>query len=236
MERATPILVYQMGKVGSSSVFKSLDALHDGWVIQLHDYQPHEYTRRKLRRRMVFDFATKEKQQIKVITLTREPVGRNVACLFENFVQWTGRSWNDPDISIELLKDYFINNLDHKEPLRWFDENLNAHFGIDCYAKPFSENGFQFYEHGSVSVLAMQCELPDPTKEELIDDFVGLSGFHLKHVNVGSEKPYKELYREFKEKVRFSSSYLKMMCESRYFKHFYKQAVIDEVHDRWVNH
>lgn len=234
LEKDIPILIYQMGKVASTSIFKSLQAVHGGWVIQLHDHQPDQYTRRKLKRRMVFDYALKEGKPIKVITLTREPVGRNIACLFENFIQNTGRAWADPDINVELLRQHFMKEFDHNEPLRWFDENLKAHFGIDCYSKEFSGQGYQYYENGPVSVLAMQCELPDDLKARMVGDFVGISDFTLKNANVGSKKPYSGLYGEFKDTVRFPEAYMKRMCESRYFRHFYCQDIIDKTWDRWI--
>lgn len=233
LEQGTPILIYQMGKVASTSIFRSLEARHEGWVIQLHEYEPEEYTTRKLKRRMVFDHALKYGKRVNVITLTREPIGRNVACLFENFVQWTGRSWGDPDIMLSVLEDYFLNEFDHDFPLRWFDDNIKAHFGIDCYSKPIADTGFQTFEEGPVRLLVLHCELPDVEKCRQIEAFLGISDFELQSANVGSKKPYADLYRDFKEQVRLPEAYIDKMCNSRYFTHFYSADVVESVRKRW---
>ncbi len=98
-----PILDYQMGKVGSSTVQASLKALDpDRPVYHVHFLNPSrvreiEQQRKKwfrtdkyglLRRPWLYEFLfeeiQKKKRHWKVITLIREPIARNLSTFFEN--------------------------------------------------------------------------------------------------------------------------------------------------------
>jgi len=233
LELAIPVLVYQMGKVASSTIHGSIEPVYPGWVIQIHEYEPDKITKRKLKRRMVFDWARKEGKPLDIVTLTREPIGRNVAWLFENYTSWTKCDWSDPNIKVADLERYFHEEFDQDYPLVWFDENIKKYFGIDCYSKPFSHQGWQVYQEGNVRVLAMQCELPDDSKQSLLQDFLKIDEIPLIQKNVGAKKPYATLYKDFRETVKFSEKYLRKMCDSRYFQHFYSSDVIQKVYERW---
>ena len=57
LKRATPVLVYQMGKVGSSSVGKSLAASYPGIAVNAHDFSNshHKWTVRRLYRAVMLE-------------------------------------------------------------------------------------------------------------------------------------------------------------------------------------
>ena len=101
-----PLLLYQMGKVGSKTIRRSLKPLElDRPVFHVHFLSPDrveqtEKERRKylgtdkehllkhvwqyqyLRKRMESDLDGQRKW--KIVTLTREPIGRNISTFFEN--------------------------------------------------------------------------------------------------------------------------------------------------------
>lgn len=69
--------------------------------------------------------------------------------------------------------------------------------------------------------------------ELAFDEFLGIRGLKLIQENVGHEKNYGEFYREFVEKVRFPSSYVDGMYNSKYMRHFYTNDEIAAYRLKW---
>jgi hypothetical protein len=230
LRHATPTLIYQMGKVGSKSIYHSLSKSYPGIVLHVHDFSPaHEDWRvRRLHR-----WAHAKERPINLISLVREPIGRNISAFFENFMTCTGVPYEQANFSLDQLKDIFLANYRHEIPMGWFDKRILRDFGIDVYATPFPECGFATYSRGKVRLLVMRSELTDRDKAEVIQHFLGLPDFQLFNVNIGEDKLYAETYRQFKENVKLPRDYVARLCASRYFVHFYSQDVIDRMKKRW---
>ena len=227
---AVPVLVYQMGKVGSSSIYRSLCRQYPGVVAHAHYLSSAHY--RPLVRSL-YDHALVQNRPLKVITLTREPIGRNISAFFQNFEDITGLRYAKAAYSIEELKDIFLEKYSHEDPLYWFDINLLEHFGIDVYACRFPEQGVCLYQRNNIEVLLLRLETPDDEKVAAVRQFLQLDHFNLNNINLGREKDYSRGYQEFKRSVTFPRSYLDSMYGSRYFQHFYDEAIRDSLTDRW---
>ena len=225
-----PILVFQMGKVGSTSIYESLLRVYPGVVLHAHKFYP-RHPNWKIRR--LYGFVVSKKRPLNIISLTREPIGRNISAFFQNFKRDTGVHYAKANIAIEDLGSLFLSRYKHEIPLKWFDKNIQENFGIDVYAAPFPECGFATYSNANVRLLVMRCEISDQEKVRAIHAFLGLKHFELVKRNVGEEKEYAQTYREFKNKVKLPPNYIAKFCESRYFKHFYDAAVIEKVKRRW---
>lgn len=228
--RHVPVLVYQMGKVASTSVYVSLRRVYPGLVLHAHSFmgRHQDAQMRSLYKRTIFDH-----RPLNAIVLIREPIGRNVAAFFENFERFTGVKYSQSHLSLMELKDIFLNKYPHWLPLGWFDYHINVNLGIDVYDRPFPEHGFVTFGLENIRLLVMRCEMDDALKISAIKEFLGLSDFELCNQNVGSQKEYAELYKRFKAEVRLPAWYVTMMCESRYFKHFYSSALIESVRQKW---
>jgi len=134
-----PIINYQMGKVGSSTVQASLEAMNlDQPVYHVHFLNPErvgqiEQQRRKyfrtekyalLRRPWLYEFLfeqiQKKNRHWKLITLVREPVARNVSTFFENL-----EVTNKPGSTAYVIRsDYYDFNIE-ADP-----ENLDELIGL----------------------------------------------------------------------------------------------------------
>jgi hypothetical protein len=230
LRRATPDFIYQMGKVGSSSVYHSILQQYSGAVFHAHNFFiDHEDPPI----RHLYDWVIVKERPLKVISLTREPIGRNVSAFFQNFDRDTGVPYAKSAFSIEELKAIFLLNYKHEIPLVWFDNNIRVNFGIDVFATQFSESGIATYANNNIELLIMRLEVADDEKNKAIGSFLGLDHFQLQRTNVGEEKEYSTTYNEFKRKVRFSSDYIDKMCNSKYFNHFYSQETINAVRTKW---
>lgn len=229
--REVPVLVYQMGKVGSSSVYRSLSSQYAGVVGHSHVFRADHH--RPLVRRL-YDHVMVNSQPLKVISLTREPVGRNVSAFFQNFEQFTGVPFQQSEFSVEELRDIFLQNYPHRIPLTWFDNNILSNFGIDVFSTPFRSNGIGRYHNRNIDLLVLRLEMTDEEKVAAIQDFLELDHFELININLGAKKLYSQAYNEFRSRIKLPLEYLEKMYSSNYFQHFYGKEQRQALIDRWA--
>lgn len=230
LRRATPVFVWQMGKVGSKSIYYSLSTHYPGAVLHAHRLSA---THEESEIRRLYEWAVVQQKPLDIISLTREPIGRNVSAFFENFGRDTGMSYEQASFSLGELKAIFLANYEHDTPLQWFDNNIRKHFGIDVYATPYPENGTATYGHRNVRLLVIRLEAGDAVISEAIKQFLGLTAFELIKKNVSQDKDYAMTYDAFTRTVKLPDDYIARMCESKYFTHFYSQETIDMVRKKW---
>jgi len=230
--KIVPVLVYTMGKVASSSIYLSLYRQYGGIVLFGHNiYEDHDDWRLDY----IYRRAIYEKKPIKIISLTREPIGRNISAFFQTFERNTGFKLENATFSHDELFQLFLETYDHDLPLKWFQLRLQKVFGVDVYSTPFPQSGASVYTHENIQVLVMRSELDDSEKATLICQFLETKDFHLENENVSSQKNYSSMYEQFKNKIKLPPEYINKMCESKYFNHFYPPEMIEVVRKRWEN-
>lgn len=225
-----PVLVYQMGKVASASVTKSLLRYYPGVVLKAHYFDPDHKDWRVGR---LYRWVIEGANPIRIISLTREPIGRNVSLFFQNFEKYTGVPYHKANYSLEELREFFLEKFPTRRPGHWFDNHIKNNFGIDVYVNPFPECGYATYNHKNIRLLIIRSELNDNEKVKVIRDFLGLNEFQLINRNIGAQKAYASAYEDFKRKVKLPLYYVDEMCKSKYFNHFYDQDTIDNVKQKW---
>lgn len=265
-----PLLVYQMGKVGSSTVVRSLNVLK----LDMPIYHPHflsnnriaetEAKRKKffrterysyLKRPWLYQFLRGEidkaliGEKWRIVTLTREPVGRNISTFFENLAVKTLHYGHEYEIqsdyydisptivkldALEELTDLFLSRVRHNSPLVFFDRELKAIFGIDVFAREFPKaNGYDIYEGEKADVLLIRLEDLNRCAREAFHEFLYLEDFALADTNIGSEKEYAPIYKKFKQTVTLPETYMNDMYQSKYMQHFYSQEEIKRFERIW---
>ena len=233
LNKRSPVFVYQMGKVGSQSIDFSLRNFYKGEILHGHAMYPND---KSIENRLFYNYCVIEKKPVKIITLAREPVGKNVSHFFQEFEQHTGKPFSDSAFSIEELKSIFLNtpSVRHTEPLTWFDDNILKNFDIDIFKESFpKEKGSIIINKGNVDILLMKSEITDEQKELLISSFLNLKEFKITRQNVGDEKKYMKTYSLFKREVKFESAYLDMLYLSKYARHFYTDEEIKKARSQW---
>jgi hypothetical protein len=232
LDTAPPLLIYQMGKVGSSSLEASLAPTWRGLTIKTHSVIKDKGNREDVR--LVYERVIRKGGAIFIISLVREPIERNISAFFENFERETGVKYSDSTFSIDELIHIFLQNYNHDIPLRWFDQNLKPLFDIDVYNYEFPSNGVQIIDDNNTKLLLMRCEVPNCVKESAVRDFLNIPSFSLLGSNVGSQKEYAEAYRKFKEAFIPPDWYVRRMYESRFFNHFYSEMQKNRWIERWT--
>ncbi|MEQ9287541.1 MAG: putative capsular polysaccharide synthesis family protein [Cyclobacteriaceae bacterium] len=220
-----------MGKVGSHSIGNSLEKQYNGFVCKGHVFS--KYFGELGQRKLFDNYYRKGKKKIKIISLVREPIGRNVSAFFQNFEVERGEAPDKDIYTIDNLRSIFLSEYRHYEPLSWFHFILH-HFNIDVFKREFPSQGYCLYQNNEgVELLVLRSDLEDKYKEEHIGNFLDLSNFKIERFNIGRNKSYGEVYREFVEKVKLPEWYLEMMKESIFFNHFFSKTEIEEICSHW---
>lgn len=212
-----PIYVLQMGKVASLSVASSLQTQYEGTVLHGHSFSE-DNPRGDVKK--LFKHFNHGEHRMKVISLVREPIGRNISAFFQNFERYVGVPFSESEYTASELRDIFILKYDHREPLDWFDKWILANFDIDVFQHPFPASGHMTLKNDKVDFLLMKYDLEDALKQEIIGSFAELPDFQLINNNISSKKDYSGMYAEMK-KMRMPERYVDEMLEDRFTKHFY---------------
>lgn len=192
-------VLYQMGKVGSTSVHGALlDAELDNPVYKVHflsdqgiahgekfhletlknpwEEMPHTQTTRTVREAMAADPGLK----LDVVTLVREPVRREVSEFFQ-YLQALHPELLDEDGLLKteraarvLQARFMFFKEATNYTCRWFDMEIKALFGLDVFAFPFDhDRGYTLIEQGNVRLLILRLEDLDQTLNPGLRELVG---------------------------------------------------------------
>ncbi len=241
-----PIIIYQMGKVGSSSLVRSLHACGMKNVYHVHRMNPnniskttkeHHRTRHLYHEKVgayLYRTILQQHRPVKIITPVREPVGRNISAFFENF-RYLSRNQHTPiPHTPAALLDLFLHHYPHNVPLTWFDDEMNQTLAVDVYAHPFpTEQGHMTIRQDPCDILILKVELADDSKAAAIARFLDLPAFQMKQANVGNTKDYASMYRDFLRCNRLPDRYIETMYQATYTRHFYGADEIARLREKW---
>lgn len=227
LHKATPVFIFQMGKVASSSIHYSLKKQYPGAVGHAHHIGDSNWASE------LFYNWYKRGNQIKIISPIRDPIGRNISSFFQQYSDYTKKEFEQLNLGTEKLIDDFINQYPHDVPLTWFDDNIKKYFAIDIYDKQFPVTGSATYTSNNVSLLVFRIDLDDSLKEKAIQEFLDFKSFRLCNKNVSSNKEYYATYKQFISTIKLPEAYLSKMKNSRYFNYFYSNEEINKIISRW---
>jgi hypothetical protein len=249
--RSNPLLIFQMGKVGSSSVANSLKLLDMNFVIyHVHDmsdkimdlmesnYKENwipaarpghlwegQYVKKILKKHP-------KRWNWKIITLVRDPVARNISAFFQNLFLKYGSYYFDR----KKLLNLFLNEFDHETPLVWFDREIKEVIGIDVFRKPFpKEKGYEIYQSKENSLLTIRLEDLDACASNAFREFLGIKNLKIIKSNIGNVKPYSKSYNDFLKNIKLPDAYIQKMYFSKFTRHFYTQIEIEYFIKKWSN-
>lgn len=263
LENKQTVVIYQMGKVGSSSVLRSLKALD----LNIYCYHVHALNPEEIKNiEKIYKHVTKVKgtavidphvitslylrKQLdkgpkgtkwKVISLVRDPITRNISGFFEAFDRYfpkVANEYNSNNIKMEdridELTNLFLENYNHTVPIVWFDLNLKPVFGIDVYEQEFPTSiGYKIYHGVHADLLLFRLENLNSCAHQAFTEFLGLDQFDLLSTNIAKNKPYYTAYQKFLNTIKLPDSYIDQMYTSKFAKHFYTEEEIVAFKSRW---
>ena len=240
---AAPILIYQMGKVGSSSVYHSLrQASLPNAILHLHfisedvnrhirtyesTYQiaaPYDYyLGRAIGRRLraIPDSACK------LISLVRDPMAFILSDLFQNRFQRQG-AFRSPTGGIDLsaVNAYVARRLEDPSlfnyVFEWFDRELHRVFHIDLFSQPFPvDDGYGAYQHGRTELLVIRTENLTAVGPAAIGNFLAVPRpVKLERHNVRSMSRDRDAYRAIRQAIVVPRDVCERVYASRFVQHF----------------
>ncbi|MDD1782177.1 putative capsular polysaccharide synthesis family protein [Enterovibrio sp. ZSDZ35] len=220
------VLVYQMGKVGSSSIEASLEqASIPSWHIHtFDDNEEFQMYRNTADVACFFDWHVRagyklalahrrrilqKRPSLKIITLVRDPVATVVSRFFQDLhIQFVAGKKNeaihgDMDKTLTHLVHAFEQHVRLDYFTNWFDRELKRHFGVDILQHVHdSTQAHWTIEEGGREILLMKCEAINDSAAAL-SAFLAAPDFVLTTSNDSANKWYSELYRQFKSTYRF---------------------------------
>jgi hypothetical protein len=177
--------------------------------------------------------ASLQDKQRRIITLTRDPVARNISAFFQNLDVFCHAG--DARNAGKLI-EIFFNKYNQDIPLNWFDREFREATGIDVYKHEFNkELGYSVIGNRGLEVLIIKSEISDDNKTAGLRSFLGdACGIRaISKSNVGVDKNYADVYNDFLGSVVFRDGYLDRMYHSKYVRHFYTENEIREFYARW---
>lgn len=257
LETADPILVvHQMGRAGSMT---TVNTLRDAGIA-IPVYHTHWLNRASLAERLDWlkDIPEKKhplnvkvacliadelrkvgptRRTWKLVTIVREPVGRNVSTFFlaiDRFFDDFFRRQDRGEISIAQIRDTFLERFGQERVLEWMDREIGEVFGIDVYAREFPhDKGYQIFRQGNVDLLVIKLEQLNACFQPAFEEFLGtrIPGLAMTHIT--EQDPSYSMYKRFLKEVKMPAEYLERMYSSRFARHFYRPEEIQGFIRKW---
>jgi hypothetical protein len=241
------IFIYQMGKVGSTSLTLGINnTLHvHAFYLKNHTcparlqglakfgllhivYRAEQEVMAYLVRR-----AFRQRKHSKIITLVREPVARNMSMFFHDLDAYLFAAhtncMNTRDKALptrfqdmDLLNKVFEQEFDHYYPLNWFDNEFARMTGLNIYDYDFNRDlGYCLIKKPSVEVFCLRTDKIAERMDDL-SEFCG-SKVNLTAVNRADDKWYHEVYKQFSREYSYSTDELDKIYNSQFFQHFFQK-------------
>jgi len=253
-----PILIYQMGKVGSTSITEALEKSSlDNPIFHIHWFsqeglsraeQIYKSTRdpvfrmhlqrcRLLRKKLDSRKITK----FKVITLVRDPIAREISSFFQNIELADthlidSRNRLKTDVALKLIEKKITHNLlDVIFCLNWFEGEFEPALGVDIYDYPFDkEKGYTIIHHKNMDILVIKLENLNSCFAQSMSEFLGIRiKQDMVSSNRGNEKKYAGEMQLVKDQLKLDSHAYQKIYSTKLVKHFYSQDEIDAFIAHW---
>lgn len=240
------IIILTPGKVGSSSVYKTLIKKFKS-VFHIHNFTKKSIERSILKNKKsnrgyaplhlikskhLLSLVKKNNPKIYLICLIREPISREISSIYQNIEMFENTTLNDflkinndkvaSNLTKLLLRDQYLKELDD-----WFDEQLFEHFGVDIFKLNLDE-GYDIQIFENVSFLLIRMEDLKSHFSEAISEFLPFSNDKIELIkdNIASTKFYNLDYVKLKQKIDVNKF---KVCDhyvnNKFVNHFYKNEI-----------
>jgi hypothetical protein len=256
---STRIIIFQPGKVGSLTVQASLERAYTGRMYMVEIHHAHALNHLEERERFVQRTRVDPSDSLVlirhwkelraridkypgrrwyVINLVRDPVAIKVSALFQVLYQhipdWEAQlqsgalTMSKLDELLFSKQEFGFSGLE-----TWYDTQVREIWGLDIFKTPFPhEKGYQIYKKWNISMMIIRLEDLNRVAGRAFYDFLRLKDFQVVNANVGDEKPYAELYNQFKKRA-LPTDYLDQGYQNRFATYFYTPAEIKAFRNRW---
>lgn len=227
------VFVYQMGKVGSTALEQSIEGAQHFHTLYMNG--PCDASDRRLYRGVggflrhwLRDFikrlALALRRDVKIITVVRDPVDRNISMFFQGLTFWIDEYIERHDketrfSDMQWLHKVYEVSFCHGYCEAWFDKEIKKLSGIDVFSEPFDvQKGYALFSRGKYKVLVLRMEDIE-RNVSVISEFVERK-VELKRTNEAERKWYSSVYREFKKSFDHKRDCVRKIADGRLARHF----------------
>lgn len=254
MNLKNKILIYQMGKVGSTSLEKSIENSihwHSFYPFYLQKIYKSKFNKLKIPYRIIYPIEfflmrlmvkrqIKKDIEINIITLVREPISRNISWLFQvaplvlyKHYFHVGKRENLEN-TLKFMEEEFYKNIWHESAEEWFERDFQKITGINVFEHGFDKTkGYTVIRKNNINVLVLKMETLYEN-EKIIGEFIKNRNFKLNTDNISSNKWYRDLYKSFKENFKPDQDYIDRLYNGKYMNHFYSKSEIESHKNKWL--
>lgn len=225
------VMIYTMGKVGSTTLLNSLkNAKIPAIQVEQFFFAEDELDKETIENWL--DCLDRIRKGIKVITLVRDPIARDIS----NFMQVFNAYIMDSDKNvIDQVVDYLEGaSLTNYQFSHWHNVEFKKALGIDVYEYPFDkEKGYGFIKENNLDILLLTLEKLNDNVE-ILRQFLDAPGFEIINDNVGEEKEYKYLYNDIRQNLKIPYEIIERdYVNNNKIKHFYTEENIEMFRKKW---
>ena len=240
------VVIYQMGKVGSSSLEKSLKD-HGLHVMHVHKLSPvnvYFYDLsivdkfKKFRATIMFLLtkAVFKSRPCKIITIVRDPMDRNLSQMFHHIDMLVySRSKFDTRREVpanKLFLEIFLNDINLEYGQQWMEKEFKETTGVDYKEVDFdTQAGLSTVRKGNKQIMFLRFEDLNHS-EDAIGNFCDIQGFKIKRENSANNKWYNSLYKDFKNNVKIDEETFSRMYDNDFYRKFYSDR--PRKFEQWV--
>jgi hypothetical protein len=254
-----PVVVHQMGKVGSSSVVAAVRAADpDRPVFQVHHLLPASIadqealyrstfsSRRRIDGHLVDSIVVRRalaegrlSDGTVVVTMVRDPMAQRYSAFFQTLsfrmpdLDERLRTQRPSELANDVLAQFNGPGWWHKDRIgAFFREEFVLAWGIDVFATPFdARRGWRHYP-GDFPALLIRFE------DLSAGGIVALSAtvnekLELPLLQESAKKPYAELMSNVRSRLELSRAYLDRTYESDAVRHFYSDEQLRGFRELW---
>ena len=236
------VIVYTMGKVGSSSVYFTLMKSFPFRKIFHNHFLSNEWLTKRLpgtpfawnirRAKPALKRIDQSDQQIYYICMMRDPVARDLSNLIQNYVDHDIDIHNTPldDLKHRIMSD---GHMFYKE---WFDTDFAGHIGKTITSFPFDlEKGYSIHRIDSRKyLLLLKVESIDKVLEKALSEFLGIRVDPQFRFNESSGKSEAAFYGSLKKIYTLQREVLEEIYDSDVAKHFYTEEERNAMINKWM--
>lgn len=247
--RYDAVVIHQMGKVGSRSLYEAVDELGQWPCFHTHLLNPSDRAladvahipkgRTGLPRHLAnartlrAEYLDRDRP-VAIVTAIRDPIGRNVSAFFQRLNEFLGEG--DVDASdARSLYDLFKAEFPHRRPQTWLEEELNEPFGVDVLKHPFPERGWIALDADPHRLLVLRTSMPDEEKGATLARFLDVDRVKVARVHETRDTRDAAVYERFKRLVGKDVGYIDEMLSMPMAEHFFAERERAQIREGWLN-
>ncbi len=256
------ILVYQQGRVASTSVFESLCALklpapiyHVHTISESNAQRRIEearrqrgridrnlFTGRAIGREIARRGADRRGEPWKVVSIFRDPISVMMSLHFMNAEKSFGRLLDGKaGLEAGAAIAHFRTIFENDDPSRWsistwYEDVFREELGIDVYEYEFDrEAGYSIIDAPGFRVLLIRYEDMAGVFQKAVAEWLHVdpSEVHLERFHIHRDRRFDRTHDQVKKNLRVSRGACDRVYGTRFAKHFYSRGAIDRLTERW---